>query len=141
MLIHQNIQWRPLMTDFASELGRGVKTKHPLDRFVSGFVNKLILHYICAWLDECFDKYREDYFHLQMKQGFNFMSDMKTNHKGWYNKFIRGARAMRHRYTVDPDQIFNAIQLKLKEQKWYLYPDEIIAVRTEIDALIKEIYS
>ena len=128
-------------TDFASELGRGVKTKHPLDRFVSGFINKLILHYITRWLDECFEKYTEDYFHMQMQHGFNFMSDMKTNHPGWYSKFIKGARAMRHRYTVDQEQILKAIMLKLKEQGWLLYPLEQQAVRAEIDALIKEIYS
>ena len=127
--------------DFASELGRGVKTKHPLDRFVSGFVNKLILHYIVGWLDYCFEKYTEDYFHLQMKQGFNFMSDMKLNHPKKFHGFMKGARAMRHRYDVDREQILNAIQLKLKEQRWYLYPDEIMAVRAEIDALIKEIYA
>jgi hypothetical protein len=127
--------------DFASELGRGVKTKHPLDRFVSGFINKLITRYITTWLDDCFEKYTEQYFHIQMTQGFNFMSDMQTNHPKKYYGFIKGARAMRHRYTVDPDQILYAIQLKLKEQGWYLYPQEIMNVRAEIAALIDEIYS
>ena len=81
-----------LTGDFASELGHGVKTKHPLDRFVSGFINKLIVHYIIKWLDHCFETYNEGYFHLQMSQGFNFMSDMKINHTSWYNKFMKGAR-------------------------------------------------
>lgn len=127
--------------DFAYELGKGVKTKHPLDRFVSGFINKLITHYIIKWLDYCFEKYTEEYFHLQMQQGFNFMSDMKINHPKKYAGFMKGARAMRHRYDVDKEQILHAIMLKLKEQGWYLYPLEQQAVRAEIDALIKEIYS
>ena len=127
--------------DFASQLGRGVKTKHPLDRFVSGFVNKLITHYIQGWLDDCFEKYSEEYFHLQMKQGFNFMSDMRTNHSKKYHGFMKGARAMRHRYDVNPDQILSAIITKVNTQGWGLYPDEIAKLKAEIDALIREIYS
>jgi hypothetical protein len=129
------------LVDFASELGRGVKTKHPLDRFVSGFINKLILHYIIKWLDDCFERYTEDYFHLQMRQGFNFMSDMKLNHPKKYAGFMKGARAMRHRYTVDQEQILTAIMFRLKEQGWYLYPLEQQAVRDEIASLVREIYS
>ena len=127
--------------DFASELGHGVKTKHPLDRFVSGFINKLIVHYIIKWLDHCFETYNEGYFHLQMSQGFNFMSDMKINHTNWYNKFIKGARAMRNRYDVDQDRILAAITKRVNDEGWSLYPQEITAIRAEIDALIKEIYT
>ena len=127
--------------DFASQLGRGVKTKHPLDRFVSGFVNKLIVNYIQGWLDDCFIKYSETYFHLQMKQGFNFMSDMKINHSKKYSGFMKGARAMRNRYDIEPDKILAAISRKVSAQGWTLYPDEVIKIRLEIDALITEIYS
>ena len=129
------------MTDFASELGRGVKTKHPLDRFVSGFVNKLITHYIEGWLNDCFEKYSEQYFHVKMSEGFNFMTDMRDNHTKKYSAFMRGARAMRHRYDVDQDMIFEAIRIKVHDQGWALYPQEIISIRAEISMLVNEIYS
>lgn len=126
--------------DIGEYLSQGFHKTHPLDRFVSGVVNKILTNYVVPWLVECLSKYTEIDFHIKMSQNFDFISDWQINHPKKYNMFIRGGRKFKERVRFDTDEILARVVTILENNGWTVYPSEMNKLRYTIQQVRMQIY-
>ena len=127
--------------DIGDYLSAGFHKTHPLDRFVSNVVNKILTNYVVPWLCECLVKYSESEFHMKMSQNFDFIQDWQINHPKRYHMFIRGGRKFKNRVNFDTDEILSRVVTILEQNGWHVYPNEINKLRYTINQVRMSIYS
>ena len=126
--------------DIGDYLSAGFHQKHPLDKFVSNVVNKILTNYVVPWLCECLAKYSEAEFHQKMSQNFDFIQDWELNHPKRYNMFIHGGRKFKNRVNFDTDEILSRVVTILENNGWVVYPQEINKLRYTIHQVRMQIY-
>lgn len=95
-----------------------------------------------VWLEECFEKYSEEYYHEQMGRGFKFISDWKINHADKYAKFINMTRKplIRSIIKIDENDILRRVEMILNKKGWVMYDSEKQLILADIRELKKDIY-
>lgn len=121
------------------DLSGAVKSRG-FDSVVSGVVADLLAQLIEPWVESCFEKYDEQYFHKKMTEGFDFIQDWKTNHPGKYKTIVGALRRVRRRMSLDENKILAVVVSAMKKKGWTTTDYEIQRFRENIHTLIEEIY-
>lgn len=127
----------------ASYLSSAVQPgQHALDKFTQKVVTNLLMYYCIPWLASCLTRYSEADFHAKMADPtWDFITDWQVNHGERFDKFIKGARRLRHRFVFDVDaiteRVAGSIQMKAG---WRIFPFEYLILHDTISRVRNQIY-
>jgi len=122
-------------------LSTAVKPKSKFDSSISHVVTPLLLEIMVPWIEYCFNKYEEKYFHVKMTAGFDFIQDWKDNHPQRYKMILGAVRPVRNRIVLDEDKLLQVVLTELNKKGWTVTEWEKERFRQNIAVLIKAIYS
>ena len=100
----------------AHDLTKAAKPKIRFDDAMSSILTNMLMRIVVPWINSCFNKYTEKDFHIQMETGFDFIEDWKRNHPERFGKFLKTARAFRHRFEYNQVAIFNEVMSIFRQE-------------------------
>lgn len=125
----------------AHDLTKAAKPKSRFDDAMSSILTNMLMRLVVPWINSCFAKYSEKDFHIQMETGFNFIEDWKRNHPERFGKFIRTARAFRHRFEYNQLSIYNEVMVIFERKEWRISNTEKVRLMDVILRLKEMIYA
>lgn len=129
------------INDITEDLKEAVKpkTKSRFDIAVSSVVTPILVQLIEPWVEKCFEKYDEPYFHMKMTTGFDFIDDWKRNHNQRYKMIVGSLRRIRNKIELDEETILPIVLKALDKHGWTVEEWEKNRFRSNLSTLIAEI--
>ena len=128
-------------SNIINDMSGAVKVRHGYDAVVSHVITSLLIQLFIPWIDYCFNKYTEEYFHLKMSQGFDFIQDWKMNHPDRYSAIMKAIRAVRRKIDLNNEKLLIVVVKEINKRGWTVTDWEKGRFRENIATLIAEIYS
>ena len=129
------------ISDITDDLKKAV-TQNRNSRFdiaVSSVVTPILVQLIEPWVESCFEKYTEQYFHMKMATGFDFIDDWKRNHNKKYRFIVGSLRRIRNKIELNEDVILPIVLKALQKHGWTIEEWEKNRFRSNLSMLISEI--
>lgn len=129
------------INDITDDLKKAVtaRSKSRFDTVVSSVVTPILVQLIEPWVQKCFEKYTEEYFHMKMSTGFDFIADWKKNHNQKYRMIVGSLRRIRNKIELNEDTILPIVLKALEKHGWTIEEWEKNRFRSNLSTLIAEI--